>query len=901
MSSAASITVRVLRPVEGGGAQTAGAGWLCAHNLVVTCAHVVNAALGRPRESEAQPDSSALVWVRAPVLGDGSAAIEKKWRVVAWTPPAKSDLGGFEGDVAFLVPADEGFERPLARLGIGPAAGAAYDAFGFPPNIATGRSSTGAIGSPAGARFELKPANADASSLAPGFSGAPVMVDSDVVGIVSSVSNQTNLGYLTPIGAFPSGHLRLRMLPGVASRFSHIRDLLFRLEELDQREQESDNLDLRGVFCKDYAEIETLLRKPPPDMYDDECRTPKFFLDRANAELDATLLSAPGGSGKTHFLIDIADEAMAIGRAVYWLDLSTLDKAEKSSTAPTREELFRRTSLAGGYRDFEAARLRGEKLLIIADGLNERSSFRDEVAAMLAEIRKLDSVPVILGDRLSHRTSRANFQSATLSPLSVKEIRDRVGESLEDELNWKRLLSSPFFLSLYLKVRGADRTNSPTRRDMFHRYFADHVFQDVEKWTPEDIAAPAYRFYRNVQGRAAPRVAWLKQGFTEADMDRLQNARAVTSPSAPDSDIEFVHQLLHDWCAANHVASLPREEWTNDKFKWLTLRHGSADAVGLAAELVKPAQLNDFLICAYDWSWVAVLEVILDFEQHQHGGPSPVQVDFRDAIFALNALRQFDLFEHTREAARGPLHYYSALTGALPVSELADADKVFAVYKKHYGTAPLVGALSEFRTLFLEGVKGKSGAVKLLSKGPLLGWTAANMIRHGEIDDNYVTLATFTYDILRAAAIGAQEAIGVRWRIAHTLGRAAQHARVEPFLLKILFDAEENDQVRFGAARSLMESAALTKDPTQRTRILATLAKRVGEIQSITARSELCKATVIAEDDAAPIGWYDMVEKLLNAGLAAAKAAKSPDVGSWEDRLARVKGKKAALKPGSKR
>lgn len=892
MSSAAKITVRLFRVVAGQSNVSVGAGWLCAQDLIVTCAHVVNAALGRQLTEPSLPQDADVVLVRSPVTGDGGAVVESFWRVSAWDAPRNSALGGFDGDVAFLTPVAEGFGRPDPRLALASPSGAEFSAFGFPADFDVGRSGSGVIGDPAGARFELKVGRQDDLPTL-GFSGAPVMVGSEVAGIVGSIASGAQIAYLIPVAAFPPGHLHIRILPPVHAKFPHIRDLLFHLEKLDQRARASRTLDLRGVFCDDYAGIENLLRKPPPDVYPDDRLKPAGFLAQAVLQDTGTLLSAPGGSGKTHFLIDIAHAAMAADFGVFWLDLSRLAEA---GSAPKKAELFDNTTLAGGHAAFEKARINNKKLLLIADGLNERSSLRDDVATILADMRRLESIPIILGDRLSHRTSRDSFKSATLSPLSLEEIRDRVGPSLESEENWKRLLSSPFFLSLYLKVRGTDRTNAPKRKDMFDLYFSRHVFQGVPEWRIEALTEPAFRFYRNEQRRAAPRANWLKNGFSGPDIERLQDARALTNSILPEGDIEFAHQLLHDWCAARHIASLPQEEWTNDKFKWLTLRHGSADAVGLAAELVPAEQLTNFLICAYDWSWVAVLEVILDFEQRQHGGASPVPVELRDAIFALNALREFDLFEHTREAARGPLKYYSELPNALKVSGLASAEQVIAAYRGRYGAVAQKEPLAEFGDMFLNGVAGTGRAVRLVVKGPLLGWTAANMIRQRSMDTHYVSLAIYVFEILRAAAVKAQEAVGVRWRIAHTLGRAGEHEKVEKFLFRTLFDHEESDMVRFGAGRSLMEIAALTKDTNQRHRILTLLTRYIGRIQSITARSELCRATVIAEDAATPPGWYEAMDRLLAAGLAEAKKQKAPDVATWEKRRERIAEKKAALK-----
>jgi|SRR5208337_349396 len=186
MFSPQSITVRIA--TRGTPNEAVGAGWLCASKLIVTCAHVVNVALGHDEESSECPAATDEVIVRAP-LAENAPATERRWRVSEWKPPIRSNLGGYDDDVAFLVPVDEGFSPPTPLDGVKPARGIRCDAFGFPAGFEEkGRSGCGKIGDLAGARYEIIPI--DASQLpTPGFSGAPAVIGRYVAGIVSSVAN----------------------------------------------------------------------------------------------------------------------------------------------------------------------------------------------------------------------------------------------------------------------------------------------------------------------------------------------------------------------------------------------------------------------------------------------------------------------------------------------------------------------------------------------------------------------------------------------------------------------------------------------------------------------------------------------------------------------------------------
>ena len=461
MWSPQAITVRIA--TQGRPEEAAGAGWLCASNLIVTCAHVVNVALGHDEESSERPALTDEVVVRAP-LAENPLATEQRWRVTEWRPPIRSKLGGYEGDIAFLAPVSEGFSEPPPLDGVKPPRDIQCDAFGFPAGLGEkGRSGSGKIGDLAGARYEI--ILTDPPQIKLGFSGAPVVIGRYIAGIVSSIAIDDNLAYLTTISALLLDRLHIRILPAIAAKFTYIRDLVLAIEERDTRKRSGDDLELRGAVMEDFTAIENFLREPPPQSYGVSNISPAEFLNSTVKQNKPVLLSAPGGSGKTHFLIDIALEAMEQGYAPFWLDLSKI-KEEPAGQEPLSAERIFGFSVAGGMVTFKEAL---PEAIVIADGLNERSDFRERIATGLAQLRREYSTPTILGDRLIARGSRENFKPATLSPLSIDEIRKHVGSALAEGENWKRLLSSPFFLALYLKVRGADTVNTLTRNEMFRR------------------------------------------------------------------------------------------------------------------------------------------------------------------------------------------------------------------------------------------------------------------------------------------------------------------------------------------------------------------------------------------------------------------------------------------------
>ena len=188
-------TVRVLRS---GSAAPAGVGFVVDEAHIVTCSHVVNAALGRDPRAQDWPGPMARVQVEFPMLGGSSGAPSRSCAVQAWVPPPSSGISG--GDVAGLVVAgDELPGRALAaRLaGSGEFRDAEAWVFGYPgdpPRPVTGAWAVvrlrGVVG---GGVVQLDAASESVFRTQPGYSGSPVIVTGQaggdaVVGMLAAAS-----------------------------------------------------------------------------------------------------------------------------------------------------------------------------------------------------------------------------------------------------------------------------------------------------------------------------------------------------------------------------------------------------------------------------------------------------------------------------------------------------------------------------------------------------------------------------------------------------------------------------------------------------------------------------------------------------------------------------------------
>jgi WD40 repeat protein len=164
----------------------AGVGFVIGDRQIITCAHVVNTALGRGKRTQGNPGSDVRIQIEFPMLGDSNGAPLRSCMVGAWVPPPSSGVSG--GDVAGLVLVGEGLPtRAGAARMIDPASvrDLAVSVFGYPgdpPRRENGAWSAqllrGAVG---GGLIQLDADNSSAIRAQPGYSGSPAVV-SDAVG-----------------------------------------------------------------------------------------------------------------------------------------------------------------------------------------------------------------------------------------------------------------------------------------------------------------------------------------------------------------------------------------------------------------------------------------------------------------------------------------------------------------------------------------------------------------------------------------------------------------------------------------------------------------------------------------------------------------------------------------------
>jgi hypothetical protein len=151
-----------------------GLGLLVGERHVVTCAHVVNVAIGKDQREQSQPDGSRLVQLEFCHLSGDPGRMA---RVVAWASPPTADATG--GDIAGLLLTDD---APAESIVVSfasqpPEPGAALHVFGYPNDVFRPNGMwvdldfKGQVG---GHSLQVESREGQSIKAQPGYSGSPV-------------------------------------------------------------------------------------------------------------------------------------------------------------------------------------------------------------------------------------------------------------------------------------------------------------------------------------------------------------------------------------------------------------------------------------------------------------------------------------------------------------------------------------------------------------------------------------------------------------------------------------------------------------------------------------------------------------------------------------------------------
>ena len=565
------------------------------------------------------------------------------------------------------------------------------------------------------------------------------------------------------------------------------------------------------------------------------------------------LLCGRGGSGKTTVLRRIAIAAADLKMAVLFVDLRKWSATDEAAWHMLSSEATPRMDfLLGRFSDGPASVLELDWLspndgkLFILDGLNEVPfDYGNEIIAAADEIvALLINASVIASDRLVRRPIRAKrWRFALVESLNQNSIRKAWSDANRNisaldgaSASQKALLNSPFFLDEAIK----DGLSGATRVASLRKFFTKHAsLSDPELLSAAQAAYFAYSKYR-------------ARTFLLADFERIAGSTVVEKLLQSNvliSEVHrsyFRHHLHHDFLASKHLAENPTI-WNHDAFNVVTLNASSFDAIGLALGQVGTSRADQFVRKIYDWNPYAAAYALSPEEGQIE---ALISREMEHAILCMLAERRWDPILATVQRTEDALSVIPTPDARLYLSALSLREVVEIVSSVQSS----VKWFERWRALFthLSGPASPDEVSLISDVDGILGWTVANVLKR-------LRLAPAQQRDLRAKA--NNEAVAVRWRVAHVLGAFPSQANFR--LLRTFLADDADEWVRYGAIRSLVEMAARAQNDLRQS-IFGFLAKNVRLLRSRPRVLDEFARAVVVRPEVAPHGWTAAVELVID-------------------------------------
>jgi len=311
----------------------------------------------------------------------------------------------------------------------------------------------------------------------------------------------------------------------------------------------------------------------------------------------------------------------------------------------------------------------------------------------------------------------------------------------------------------------------------------------------------------------------------------------------------FQHHIAHDFLAAMHVAGLDSDLWTPRLLRELSFDASSFDAVELAFEQLAEGPADLFLQKLYDWNLYAAGYALAQRRQ----GDAPVGIEMRTVILAMLSDKCFDPVIATRQRAADALRLMQ-IEEAKPFQHATTLVELCAVVNAVESDVEWFNEWKEvFRISETQTIEPAT-LVKITEDNSILGWTVANVAKR--VDDDGRILAQL------AGWLGESPNATVRWRIAHVLGTIPEHAALR--CLRDLIDNDADEDVRYGAVRSLVELARIA-GPELREEARTVIATRSQTILMSDRVARELRSSLLIDPLVAPAGWLSFARACIQA------------------------------------
>jgi hypothetical protein len=489
-----------------------------------------------------------------------------------------------------------------------------------------------------------------------------------------------------------------------------------------------------------------------------------------------TVIHADGGSGKTSILAQLFRDAVESDILAVLIPLADWRPSLESSWKELADADLGRlnlllTSIARPRTTLEtlAAAAATKRVLLLVDGLNETSQgIGNNILSTLDSFTARNPrAGVVVTDRFSRRPiDTTSWILATIGPLygehglrAIAFFRDHLGDATEPE------------------------TITEAHRD----FFISHGRLDSDEL--ERAADAALAAYMLTSSRNFP-----IHYFAERSGDDVVTKLVEAGIVLVDGDSgRFQHHLYHDFLTSYVLARQPTM-WKWGTFDAVSFRGSSFDSLAMTLEqLPTDAMCDELLRAIYDWNYYGAAYAIA------HADSSHVRRETEGIItFALGE-RLWDPFAATVRQARDALQILDSGL-ARQILDLVGPEDLRTLASS-WGAWE--GTFAQWAEAFVlpEGADVSDDLVKAIrAPDSFIGWTLANTLKR-------VALTPDQMAWLRDRLADSDDV--ARWRIAHSLGGHGGEANVSALLGALV---DERPHVRYGALRSLVETAARDRD-----------------------------------------------------------------------------------------
>lgn len=562
------------------------------------------------------------------------------------------------------------------------------------------------------------------------------------------------------------------------------------------------------------------------------------------------IIAGRGGDGKTWLLRRLYKQVHDRGEVPVLLDLKQWTGADyeewnewtASKVGDAADFLVRRFSgLDLGAIDLDRLPPDVSKILLV-DGLNEiTSAVGGQILQLLDElVRDQINLSVLVADRLIRRElpNPSRWSIGTPLPLSEEQVRKHLGANFGVEPGG--ILTSPFFLDAEIKYHLGGHRRSQASASFLT------VHGGITEGDLDRLGEAAFNAYQHSRSRVFDRDPFA-QVAGDAAMTALERSDVLVS--AADDRVYFLHHILHDYLAARHFATWSAESWTPQALSDLSFNSSSFDTVELVFEQLGEERADLFLRKLYDWNLYAAGYALAQARDED----VRVGTAMRAMIFAMLAEKRFDAILATREKANDALALMQ-LSDSRPFREAESLEAIFSAldaiqsndgwfadWKRLFQTTP------DFRLSF-------ETLASIRAPDSITGWTVANVAKRSLVDGNAPALLT--------EWIGDERSETVRWRIAHVLGALPTTTSLEALL--VLLDHDNDDSVRYGAIRSIVELASRA-DPHLRNAVSVEVGERAARISDQPRiRGEL-RRCLLVDPEAVTSDWLSFVAEVVRS------------------------------------